>query len=169
MPPETFDSLDKDSLKPLVLQLLAQNNELLQQIETLLARIAELEARAGLPPKTPTNSSLPPSTGQKANRPEAAGRKGGKGRPGVARTLAANPDATREIYAEVCSCGTTLAPADQRQVFAYDHIDLPPIEPVTTRIHLHKGHCPCCKKRVAASPPADMMPAPRSAPASPRS
>ena len=158
MPPETVDSLDKDSLKPLVLQLLAQNNELLQQIKTLLARIAELEARAGLPPKTPTNSSLPPSTGQKANRPEAAGKKGGKGRPGVARTLAANPDATREIYAEVCSCGTTLSPADQRQVFAYDHIDLPPIKPVTTRIHLHKGHCPCCKKRVAASPPADMMP-----------
>lgn len=158
MPPETLDSLDKDSLKPLVLQLLAQNNELLQQIKTLLARIAELEARAGLPPKTPTNSSLPPSTGQKANRPEAAGKKGGKGRPGVARTLAANPDATREIYAETCSCGTTLSPADQRQVFAYDHIDLPPIKPVTTRIHLHKGHCPCCKKRVAASPPADMMP-----------
>ena len=157
MPPETVDSLDKDSLKPLVLQLLAQNNELLQQIETLLGRIAELEARAGLPPKTPTNSSLPPSTGQKANRPEAGGKKG-KGRPGVARTLAANPDATREIYAETCSCGTTLSPADQRQVFAYDHIDLPPIKPVTTRIHLHKGHCPCCKKRVAASPPADMMP-----------
>ena len=158
MPPETLDSLDKDSLKPLVLQLLAQNNELLQQIKTLLARIAELEARAGLPPKTPTNSSLPPSTGQKANRPEAAGKKGGKGRPGVARTLAANPDATREIYADTCSCGTTLSPADQRQVFAYDHIDLPPIKPVTTRIHLHKGHCPCCKKRIAASPPADMMP-----------
>ncbi len=158
MPPETVDSLDKDSLKPLVLQLLAQNNELLQQIKTLLGRIAELEARAGLPPKTPTNSSLPPSTGQKANRPEAAGKKGGMGRPGVARALAANPDATREIYAETCSCGTTLSPADQRQVFAYDHIDLPPIKPVTTRIHLHKGHCPCCKKRVAASPPADMMP-----------
>jgi hypothetical protein len=30
MPPETLDSLDKDSLKSLVLQLVAQNNELLQ-------------------------------------------------------------------------------------------------------------------------------------------
>jgi len=130
----------------------------LQQVKSLLARIAELEARAGLPPKTPANSSLPPSTGQKANRPEAGGKKGGKGRPGVARALAANPDATREIYAQTCSCGATLSPADQRQVFAYDHIDLPPIKPVTTRIHLHKGHCPCCKRRVAASPPADMMP-----------
>ena len=35
MSPETLDSLDKDSLKPLVLQLLAQNNELPEQIKTL--------------------------------------------------------------------------------------------------------------------------------------
>lgn len=47
MAPETFDLLDQDSLRPLVLQLLAQNNKLLQQIKTLLARIAELEARTG--------------------------------------------------------------------------------------------------------------------------
>ena len=153
------DSPYKDSLKPLVLQLLAQNNELLQQIKTLLARIAELEACAGQPPKTPTNSSLPPSSGQKANRPATSPqKKGRKGRPGVARTLAANPDATREIYAETCSCGATLSPANQPHVFAYDHIDLPPIKPITTRINLHKGHCPCCKTRVAAKPPADMMP-----------
>jgi hypothetical protein len=85
MPPETLDSLDKDSLKPLVLQLLAQNNELLQQIKTLLARIAELEACAGQPPKTPTISSLPPSSGQKANRPATSPqKKGRKGRPSVA-------------------------------------------------------------------------------------
>ena len=77
MPPETLDSLDKDSLKSLVLQLLAQNNELLQQIKTLLARIAELEARAGQP-KTPTNSSLPPSSGQKANRPATSPQKKGR-------------------------------------------------------------------------------------------
>ena len=62
MAPEALDSLDKDSLKPLVLELLAQIKALIEQNRALLARIAELEARAGLPPKTPTNSSLPPST-----------------------------------------------------------------------------------------------------------
>ena len=129
MPPEGIDSLDKDSLKLLVLQLLAQNNELLEQIKTLLARIAELEERAGQPPKTPTNSSLPPSSGQKANRPATSPqKKGRKGRPGVARTLAANPDATREIYAETCSCGATLSPADQ-----------PPSSPTTTSICRRSG------------------------------
>ena len=158
MPPETLDSLDKDSLKPLVLQLLAQNKSLLERIDTLLARIAELEGRAGKPPKTPTNSSLPPSTQQKANRPETPGKKGRKGRPGVTRALCPDPDATREVYAEACACGAALSPADQPDVFAYDHIDLPPIKPVTTRINLHKGHCPCCQRRVTAKPPADMAP-----------
>ncbi len=166
MAPETRDSLDKDSLQPLVLKLLAQNQALLARIDalleqnkTLLARIAELEARVGQPPKTPTNSSLPPSRGQKANCSEAStGKKGRKGRPGVARALCPDPDATRDIYAETCSCGAALSAVDQPHVHAYDHIDLPPIKPVTTRIHLHKGNCPRCKKRVVAKPPADMAP-----------
>ena len=159
MPPETLDSLDTDSLKPLVLSLLKKIDELLAQNKALLARIAELEARAGQPPKTPTNSSLPPSSGQKANVAQpTAGKKGRNGRPGVARELCATPDETRDLYAERCSCGATLSPADQPLVHAYDHIDLPPIKPVTTRINLHRGTCPCCKKRIAAKPPADMPP-----------
>ena len=40
------------------------------QVQALTARVAELEARLGAPPKTPDNSSLPPSRGQK---PEPAG------------------------------------------------------------------------------------------------
>ena len=160
MAPEALDSLDKDSLKPLVLELLAQIKALIEQNRALLARIAELEARAGLPPKTPTNSSLPPSTGQKGNRPETpAGKKGRKGRPGVARALCPDPDQTREIYAETCSnCSAALSPEDQPYVHAYDHIDLPPIRPATTRINVHSGDCPCCKTRVVAAPPADMPP-----------
>ncbi len=159
MAPETLDSLDKDGLKPLVLQLLARIDALLEQNKALLARIAELEARAGQPPKTPANSSLPPSKGQKANRPETPREKKGRnGRPGVARALCPDPDATREIHAETCSCGAVLSPADQPRVYAYDHIDLPPIKPVTTRINVHSGNCPCCKKRIAAKPPADMAP-----------
>jgi hypothetical protein len=99
MPPEGIDSLDADNLKALVLSLLTR-------IDELLARIAELEARAGKPPKTPTNSSLPPSSGQKANAANASTmKKGRKGRPGVARELCANPDVTRDIYAERCGCG----------------------------------------------------------------
>ena len=159
MAPETLDSLDADSLKPLVLQLLTRIDELLAQNKALLARIAELEAKLGQPPKTPTNSSLPPSRGQKANvAAPPREKKGRKGRPGVARALCPNPDATREVYADKCACGARLKSADQPDVFAYDHIDLPPIKPVVTRVHLHKGCCPRCQRRVAARPPADMRP-----------
>src|SRR6516225_9132820 len=98
MPPEGIDSLNADSLNGLVLSLLQridelseQNKKLLEQISTLLARIAELEGRSGKPPKTPTNSSLPPSSGQKANVADKSGRKKcRKGRPGVARELCPN-------------------------------------------------------------------------------
>src|SRR5271165_4599556 len=88
MPSEEIDSLNADSLKRLVLSLLAKIDDLVEQNKALRARIAELEGRAGKPPKTPTNSSLPPSSGQKANVGDgSATKRSRKGRPGVAREL----------------------------------------------------------------------------------
>jgi transposase len=135
-------------------------DELLAQVKALNARIGELEAKLGQPPKTPDNSSLPPSRGQKANAEAPAsnaprqGRR--KGRPGVARMLAENPDATRRFYAERCTCGAVLDAAGQELAKEYDHIDIPPIKPTTTRIEVFRATCPCCKARVTASAPADM-------------
>src|SRR6202163_837455 len=120
MPPEKIGSL-ADDVKSMVLELLRQNSglaarvdELVTQNKALLARIAELEAKYGKPPKTPDNSSLPPSRGQKGNvaEPERV-KKSRKGRPGAARALAENPDATRDIYAERCAWGAALAEAGQ--------------------------------------------------------
>jgi transposase len=174
MPPERIDSLNAASLRALVLSLVAkidelagQNNslqaridELLKQINALLARIAELEARAGKPPKTPTNSSQPPSSGQKANVADKFGtkKKCRKGRPGVARELCPNPDVTRDIFAEHCDCGGKVPRKGQVLAHAYDHVELPPIKPITTRNNLYKGDCSCCGKSVTAKPPADMPP-----------
>ena len=162
MAPETLDSLD-DKLKPVLLQIVAQNvsllgriDELLAQNASLLARIAELEAKLGTPPKTPDNSSLPPSHGQKANAEPPAIKPPRKGRPGVTRKLAESPDVTRQFYAERCACGAVLGEAGQSLVKEYDHIDIPPIRPVTTRIELFSGTCPCCKARVTAHAPAEM-------------
>ena len=163
MSPEKIDSL-ADDVKPLVLKLLrqisdltARVNELVAQNKALLARNAELEARQGKPPKTPDNSSLPPSRGQKGNVTEPAkGKKARKSHPGAARELAESPDATRDIYAERCACGAVLAAAGQELARAWDHVDLPPIKPVTTRINLFRATCPCCKARVTAPSPADM-------------
>ena len=166
MPPETLDALSKDELKPLLLKLFAQNGQLLERIDDLLAtiktlnaRVAELEGKQGPPPKTPTNSSLPPSRGQKSNvAPPHGARKRRKGRPGVARELCATPNETRNIYAERCACGTAVSPTEQTLAHAYDHIDIPPIKPVTTRINLHRAQCSCCKRHITATPPADMPP-----------
>ena len=157
MPPEKVDSL-ADDVKSMVLELLRQNSgltarveELLAQNKALLARIAELEAKHGKPPKTPDNSSLPPSRGQKRNVAEATRvQKARKSHPGAARALAENPDATCDIYAERCACGAALAEAGQELARAWDHVDLPPIKPITTR-----SICSAPRARAArhASPP----------------
>src|SRR5262249_6398442 len=104
-----------------------------------------------------TNSSLPPSSGQKANVADAPKtNRSRKGRPGVARELCPNPDVTRDIYAESCACGAKLPATDQVLAHAYDHVELPPIKPITTRINLHRADGPCCKESATAEPPADM-------------
>jgi transposase len=158
MTPEALDSLSKRELIALVLQQMEQILLLTEQNAALAARVAELEARLNLPPKTPSNSSLPPSKGQKTNKPEKA-KKERKGRPGVARKLAENPDSVREVFADTCpGCGKAASPDEQPDVHAYDHIDLPEIKPVVTRVNIHSGACWRCGKRIAGTPPAGMLP-----------
>ena len=124
----------------------------------LVARIAALEAQLGAPPKTPDNSSTPPSSGQKPNLPERP-KKPRHGRPGVTRALAEHPDRVIDATLAACPhCTHPLSAADQSDIHAYDHIDLPPIRPVITRINRHRGVCPCCRKRVATAAPDGFEP-----------
>ncbi|MCP4825236.1 MAG: IS66 family transposase [Shimia sp.] len=125
-------------------------------MSALQARVAELEAKPGDPPKTPDNSSLPPSSGQKSNRAMRSNKRR-KGRKGTNRKLVENPDHVRDVFATTCPhCDAPASPVDQPDVHAYDHIDLPPIRPVTTRIRLHSGECSCCGGRIKAAAPGDM-------------
>src|SRR5260370_23899026 len=109
------------------------------QIEELTRRVAELEAKLGGPPKTPDNSSIPPSQARKPNRAERRAAKKRKGRPGVFRELAPNPDRIIESAAERCPhCEQALTPADHSGFHAGpcprsgptpdpgDHLELPP-------------------------------------------
>ena len=120
MPRRKIDSSSPDSAH-LVASLLVRIDELLAQVKALNARIAELEAKLGKPPKTADNSSLPPSRGQKANAEPPTSKPQRKGRPGVARTLAENPNETRRFYAERCACGAVLGEAGQKVAKEYDH------------------------------------------------
>jgi transposase len=147
-----FAKLSKEELIALVLAQAAQ-------IEELTRRITELEAKPGGPPKTPDNSSLPPSQGRKPNRAERRAAQKRKGRPGVFRALAPHPDRIVASVAERCPhCEHALTVADQVGFHAYDHIELPPIRPVITRIHRHRGVCPSCRRGFSAPPPAGMPP-----------
>src|SRR5260370_3571531 len=149
------EELAKLSNEELIALVLAQA----AQIEELTRRIAELEAKLGGPPKTPDNSSIPPSQGRKPSRAERRAAKKRKGRPGVFRALAPNPDRITESVAERCPhCEHALTPEDQSGFHAYDHIELPPIRPVITRIHRHRGVCPSCRRGFSAPPPAGMSP-----------
>src|SRR5438445_6524088 len=149
------DELAKLSKEELIALGLAQA----AQIEELTRRIAELETKLGGPPKTPDNSSVPPSQGRKPSRTERRAAKKRKGRPGVFRALAPNPDRIIESVAERCPhCEHTLTAADQSGFHAYDHVELPPIRPVITRIHRHRGICPSCRRGFSAPPPAGMSP-----------
>ena len=69
---EAVESLDKETLVRLVLAQAESIAVLTRQVEVLTARVAELEAKLALPPKTPDNSSTPPSRGQKPSESPAS-------------------------------------------------------------------------------------------------
>ena len=117
-----------------------------------------LEAELGKPAKTPDNSSVPPSQGHKSNREERRVKKR-KGHPGAFRQLSETPDRVVEALAAACPhCEHVLCATDQSEFHAYDHIDLPPIKPVVTRVHRHRGICPCCRRGFSAPCPEGMTP-----------
>jgi transposase len=129
-----------------------------KQIEVLTVRVAELEAKLGLPPKTPDNSSKPPSQGQKANG-DGMRRSKNKAHPGAHRPLHANPTRKRDVAAEHCHhCRADVSGMPQMPVQCYDRIEIPEIKPDVTRVTLLGGVCPCCAKAFKAAPPAGLEP-----------
>ena len=150
-----FDSSDKDAM---IATLMARNEVLVARIEVLVARVAELEAKLGLPPKTPDNSSLPPSKGQKPSETSKAKDKA-KPHAGAHRPLHPNPTSKRDVLAFACeACGTDVSAVPQSPIESYDRIEIPAIVPDVTRVTLHGGICPCCAKRFKAASPAGLEP-----------
>src|ERR1019366_2377721 len=126
------DLADKDAL---IATLLAQIEALMAVNARLTARVAELEAKLGLPPKTPDNSSVPPSKGQKPSESSTPKDKA-KPHAGAHRPLHPNPTAKRDVFAYRCQgCGADVS-----------------------RVTLHGGVCPCCAKRFRAEPPEGLEP-----------
>ena len=158
--------LSHDEKDALILALWAQ-------VQLLTARVAELEAKLGVPPKTPDNSSVPPSKGHKPSRAKKAKRSGPRqgslGRTGGGRALAANPDEVVTARPVRCAhCQAVLGEADQMLRCRYDKIDLPTVSPVVTRVEHYAGQCSCCGGITLAPLPEGWNQARRSASTSSR-
>jgi transposase len=133
------------------------------QVQALTARVVELEARLGLPPKTPNNSSLPPSQGRKPNRDDTPARTGPRqgslGRKGGGRLLAEAPDEIVTARPARCAhCQAALDEANQKLAARFDKIDLPMVTPVVTRVERYAGHCCGCGGTTLAPLPEGLEP-----------
>lgn len=150
-----IEPADKDAL---IASLLERVEALVAQNALLMARVAELEAKLGLPAKTPDNSSLPPSKGYKPSQPCVPKRKA-KPHPGAHRLLHPCPTRHHDVLAQACqACGADVSRAEQSPCEVYDRVEIPRIEPDVTRVSLHGGTCPCCTRRFKAQPLAGLEP-----------
>ena len=130
-------------------------------IVALFARIEALEKRIEAlvrPPKTPGNSGVPPSRGDKPHCLPGA-KQSRKGHPGVGRALHPDPDRVVEAHLDACPhCDAGFPKSLQTPQAVYDRIELPPIRPDVTRVHLFGGRCSCCGTRAVATAPLGLAP-----------
>ena len=139
-------------------ELIALIEALTKQIDVLTKRVAALEAELGKPSKTPDNSSVPPSQGHKASG-ESEPKPKAKPHAGCHRPLHPNPTRRRDVLADRCEhCRADVSAVAQAAFHAYDRIEIPEIVPDVTRVILHGGLCPCCRRRFRAVPPAGLAP-----------
>jgi transposase len=133
-----------------------------------LARIAELEARLAVPPKTPENSSLPPASAFKPDRAarrraaraagEPAAKRGPKpGHRGVSRSRvpAAQVDQVIVCRPPHCgACGTALPAQGGKVVGRQQVIELPPVRPVVLELRRLRVRCRHCGHGSVGTAPA---------------
>jgi transposase len=92
------------------------------------------------PKKTSKNSSLPPAKEFKAKVKGDEQETQGKQEASVGperggRPLSKNPDQTIKATVKSCqNCGTEIEESLQNLLQRYDKIDIPPIQPIVTRV-----------------------------------
>jgi transposase len=132
--------------------------QLIELVLGLAARVAELEARLGQPPKTPGNSSVPPSVGFKPNRAERRARKRRRGHDGISRRR--HPaDVVVRCRPSTCEgCGEPLPLVGQRRVGRSQVVELPPVRPVVVEAWQSAARCRACGHRTKGAYPAGLEP-----------
>ena len=137
--------MDRETLAEL------SREQLIELVLALAARVAELEARLGGPPKTPANSSVPPSAGFKANRAK-------RGHLGCSRRRQAPDVIVRRRPSRCDGCGAPLPLAGQRRVGRSQVVELPPVRPVVVEAWQYAARCRACGTRTKGRYPAGLEP-----------
>jgi transposase len=146
-----------ESELPSLEELLAVIEAQARTIETLTARVAELERQLG---RNSRNSSQPPSADGPAVSPSRekhrrSGRKPGKqpGAGGSALFQISDPDEVIDHLPAVCGgCGTDLADASAAGMVRRQVHDIPTISPVVVEHRLHRRRCGCGTTTTAPAP-----------------
>jgi transposase len=133
-------------------------------IVALWEEVQKLRLQIKKPKKTSKNSSLPPAKGFKAqvkskDKASEVKRAGSIGREGGGRPLSEHPDQIITAQINSCQgCGTNLSSSLQQLIQRYDKIDIPPIEPLVTRVERYGCTCPECGHQQLAPVPVGMEP-----------
>ncbi len=152
-----------EAVVALVERLLTEQSELAQQVQTLAARVQELETRVN---KDSHNSHKPPSSDGLAKLPRRRSRRkrsgkasgGQAGHTGFTLQPVAEPNQiVTHAPPQACpQCQTSLETAsrvirERRQVF-----ELPPLQPVVIEHQLLQVCCPQCQAVAAGQFPLDV-------------
>ena len=144
-------------------ELLALIERQARIIETLTARVAELERQVG---RNSRNSSQPPSADGPAVPNRAARRRGGRrpgkqpGADGRSLGIVVDPDEIVEHVPTSCAgCGAGLAEAAVEGVVRRQVHDIPPVTARVTEHWLHRLRCRCGHRTRAQAPAGVSAPA----------
>lgn len=133
-------------------------------IVALWEEVQKLRKLVKKPKKTSNNSSLPPAKGFKAqvkskDKASEIKRAGSVGREGGGRPLSEHPDQIITAKINSCQgCGTNLSSSLQQLIQRYEKLDIPPIQPVVTRVERYSCTCPECGQQQIAPVPVGMEP-----------
>ena len=157
-PPAGITDRDWAATPPAVKALVMR---LMDQLEALSARVAQLEEQKG---RSSRNSSKPPSSDGAGFKPpgkeksKSTGRKRGgqEGHPGASRNLLPSEqcaDVIPHVPTTCRGCGEALSGVDP-EPHRHQVVDIPKIEPFVIEHQLHRLICPHCHTTTCAELPA---------------
>jgi transposase len=135
--PEALNSLSREELVALIVQLFAEVRRLQAEVDRLKK-----------PPTTSQNSSQPPSRDQKSNVPEGRHHRPRGAKPGhtkAERPLSDHPDTVIEArVTRWADCGADLEAVAPQALVRRQIVELPVIRPLVIETRQHQVVCPQC-------------------------